>query len=287
MSSWFSYSLAAFFLMGIQGFLYKVAAEKQCDTPLTTFVFMSAVAALSAFAWAIVREPMGRPLILAILVIVNSLSFVGATMTFMEALKSVPATTAYSVLRLNLVLVVLFSVAWFGDHLSIYQVTGVVMALTAMAILAGNGEERSLSEKSPRRGLLFVIWSLLMSAVAAISSKFAAIYVGKSAFLTFVYSVAALTSLAFTRKPYLPSARDKNHCTLYIGIAIGILNFFGYYVFLIALAEGPLSLVSTITGLYFVVPVALSVIIYREPVTMPRLVGFLLTILSIIFMKLT
>jgi len=60
MSSWFGHSLIAFFLMGIQGFLYKVAAERRCDTARTTFVFMSTVAILSFALWIYLGESVGN-----------------------------------------------------------------------------------------------------------------------------------------------------------------------------------------------------------------------------------
>jgi uncharacterized membrane protein len=74
--------------------------------------------------------------------------------------------------------------------------------------------------------------------------------------------------------------------TLVIGSAMGILNFVGFYAFLSALSHGPLSLVASITGMNFVVSVALSILIYREKMTYARIAGFLLTIISIIFLRL-
>ena len=74
--------------------------------------------------------------------------------------------------------------------------------------------------------------------------------------------------------------------TLVIGIAMGVLNFVGYYAFLSALSIGPLSLVASITGMHFVVSVVLSILIYRERLTFIRVIGFLLTILSILFLRL-
>lgn len=233
MSSWFAYSLAAFFLMGIQGFLYKVAAERRCDTARTTFIFMATVAVLSFIFWAYLREPMGNLTALIILAVVNSLTFLAATMSFIEALKFVSATTAYSVARLNLVILTIFSFVWFHDRLSMYQISGIVIALAAMLTLT-KGMNQGEAKQEHKKGFTFLMISLFTSAIAAISSKYAAMYVGKLSYLAFVYSIAALSSAALFKKPNINAPQsDKAVTTITIGLAMGILNFFGYYAFLI------------------------------------------------------
>jgi drug/metabolite transporter (DMT)-like permease len=286
MSSWFGYSLIAFFLMGIQGFLYKVAAERRCDTARTTFVFMSTVAILSFALWIYLGESVGNLTALIILALVNSLSFLVATMTFIEALKFIPATTAFSVARLNLVILTVFSFAWFHDQLSPYQVTGIAIALVAMLTLTKGMNDNGGSRVHSKRGIVLLVVSLFASAIAGISSKFAAMYVGKLSFLAIVYSIAALSSLALTKKPNIAEPQNNKRATIVIGIAMGVLNFVGYYAFLMALSKGPLSLVASITGMHFVVSVVLSILIYRERLTLFMAIGFLLTILSIIFLRL-
>jgi drug/metabolite transporter (DMT)-like permease len=283
-SSWFWYSLATFFLMGLQGFLYKVAAEKRCDTAQTTFVFMSTVAILSFVLWIYLGEHVGDFSALIILALVNSLSFLAATMTFIEALKHISATTAFSVARLNLVILTIFSFAWFHDKPSLYQVAGIAIALTAMLILTKGMERDGAPYEHSKRGYVLLIISLFASAIAGISSKFAAMYVGKLSFLAIVYTIAALSSLAFTKKQ-TPVVLQNRGISIVIGVAMGLLNFAGYYAFLSALSDGSLSLVASITGMHFVVSVFLSILIYQERLTIIRVIGFILTILSIILLR--
>jgi drug/metabolite transporter (DMT)-like permease len=285
-SSWFGYSLAAFFLMGIQGFLYKVAAERRCDTARATFVFMATVAVLSFALWIYLKEPVGNFTALVILALINSLSFLAATMTFIETLKYIPSTIAFSVARLNLVILTIFSFAWFHDRLSVFQVSGIAIALAAMLILTKGMNKDGTPGKYSKRGFVLLVISLFTSAIAGISSKFAAMYVGKLSFLAIVYSIAALSSLAFMKRRINVEPPGRYRATLFIGIAMGILNFVGYYSFLTALSNGPLSLVASITGMHFVVAVVLSILIYKEKMTLFRVIGFLLTILSIILLRL-
>jgi len=271
--------------MGIQGFLYKVAAERRCDTARITFIFMSTVAVLSLALWAYLREPAGNLVTLAILAFVNSLTFLAATMSLIEALKFVSATTAYSVVRLNLVILTLFSFLWFHDRLSMYQTSGIVVALAAMLSLTRGINRDGKPQEHSKRGFIFLLISLLASAVAAISSKYAAMYVGKLSFLALVYLIGALVSAILLKKPVPAQPHGDRTVTLVIGVVMGILNFAGYYAFLASLSKGPLSLVASITGMHFVISVVLSVLFYRETLTAARIIGFLLTIASIILLR--
>ena len=70
-----------------------------------------------------------------------------------------------------------------------------------------------------------------------------------------------------------------------IGVIMGLLNFVGFYAFLSALAIGPLSIVISIMGLHFVIPIILSRVIYAEKLTFFRIFLILLTIVSVIFLK--
>jgi drug/metabolite transporter (DMT)-like permease len=145
-----------------------------------------------------------------------------------------------------------------------------------------NGKQQEHS----KRGAVFLVISLFASAIAGISSKFAAMYVGKLSFLAIVYTIAAISSLALTKKPNVSKPQNNNSATIFIGVAMGVLNFVGYYAFLSALSHGPLSLVASITGMHFVVSVVLSILVYKERLTFIRMIGFLLTILSILFLRL-
>jgi len=67
---------------------------------------------------------------------------------------------------------------------------------------------------------------------------------------------------------------------------MGLINFAGFYSFLKALSLGPLSIIISITGMHFVIAIILSVLIYKENLTLLRILGILLTIISIIFLRL-
>jgi drug/metabolite transporter (DMT)-like permease len=155
-----------------------------------------------------------------------------------------------------------------------------------MLILTKGLDGNGISREHSKRGLVYLVISLFTSAIAAISSKFAAMYVGKLSFLAIVYTIAALSSLTLTKKLKTSDFQVNKPGTIVIGVTMGILNFVGYYAFLMALSKGPLPLVASITGMHFVISIILSILIYRERLTAFRVIGFLLTIVSIILLRL-
>jgi drug/metabolite transporter (DMT)-like permease len=67
---------------------------------------------------------------------------------------------------------------------------------------------------------------------------------------------------------------------------MGLINFVGYYLFLKALALGPLSIVISLTGMHFVIPIVLSVLIFGERLGAVRILAVALTVASIFLMRL-
>ena len=70
-----------------------------------------------------------------------------------------------------------------------------------------------------------------------------------------------------------------------LGLIMGLANFVGFFALMQALTTGPLSIIVSITGIHFVVAIALSAIVYRETPDTVRITGIGLTLISIILMK--
>ncbi len=286
MGSWYSLAIVASVLMGTQRFLYKVAAERHCSTFLTTFSFMATVAVVSCCAVVGFKVSVTNVRGLVLIALLNSSSFLLGTVAHIEALRHIPATLAYPIIRLNIVVVALFSVFFFGDHLSVPQVLGIACAIAVIIILSREFHERRELRGVPRRGKRYLCVALLCGAIAAISSKFAALYTNEMTFMALAYILSALFSLAIKDQLQAKKPVHINRDALVIGIGMGLINFVGYYAFLSALARGPLAMIAAITGMHFVIAIVLSAVIYHESLTGPRLGGIALAALSVLLMRL-
>jgi drug/metabolite transporter (DMT)-like permease len=285
MKNWYLLSIAALVLMGVQRFLYKVSAERECDTAWTTFSFMATVTVLSVVFFLSRRETLTDARMLLLTAGINSASFVLGTITHIEALKHLPSGVAYPIIRLNMVVVVLFSVLFLHDRVSLHQVLGILLAIVVIVILTRDAEERKGSFGSFRKGLLLVFVSLISGSVASISSKFAAVYSNKLGFMALSYFLGTLFSAALIRTSGKERSGGSRKDAISIGLLMGLINFVGFYTFLAALSVGPLSIIVSITGLHFVIAVLLSVIVYKEKLSRTRILGMALAIASILFLR--
>ncbi|MEO0117328.1 MAG: EamA family transporter [candidate division WOR-3 bacterium] len=84
-----------------------------------------------------------------------------------------------------------------------------------------------------------------------------------------------LLTSAFTYKPILLYA-----------IPIGIVSGIGTALFYYALARGPANIVLPFTSLYILIPVILSTLFLKEPLTKTHLLGIIFSLLAIFFLSL-
>ena len=163
--------------------------------------------------------------------------------------------------------VVLFSIVYFKDRPTYYQIAGIMLAVIVILILTRQPEADKPSAGQTKGGLILVFVSLFCGSIASIS-----------------YLFSTLFSIGLRNKLQTEPVQAKYREALAIGLSMGLINFAGYYAFLKALSIGPLSIVIAIIGLHFVIAILLSVMIYKEKLTPPIIAGISLTILSVILL---
>jgi uncharacterized membrane protein len=247
---------------------------------------MTTVTLLSAAFFFLRGEAISNTKMLWLTAALNSASFLVGTITHIEALKHIPASVVYPVIRLNMVIVVIFSLFYFHDRISLYQGVGIALAIAVILILTRDMDDNKTGYGNIRKGLALVSISVMAGSVASISSKLAALYANKLAFMALSYFMGACFSLGLTTR-LKPGVAGKNRKdALIIGFLMGLINFIGFYAFLKALSVGPLSIIVSIVGMHFVIAVILSALIYKERMALPRVLGTLLTVVSIVLLRL-
>ncbi len=286
MAHWYLLALTALVVLGLQRFLYKVSAEMHCNSAVTTFAFMATVALLSWGVYLPRAAVVTRLAPLLTISLINSLGFLTSTLATIEALKNLSAGSVYPLTRLSTVLSVLFSLAYFGDRLSLRQGCGVLLALAVIVLLArSRGGSGTVAPGHARRGFLLALLAIAGGAASTVSSKFAALQVDSFGFMAVSYSMSTLLVLGVKSRMFPRQAGQRTRPALLIGLVMGVTNFFGYYAFLRALAGGPLAIIAPLVGMYFIMAVLLSFLVYRERITRQQLLAILLTLLSILLMK--
>lgn len=284
MTGWFPFAVAALLLMGAQRFFYKVAAERNCDTALTTLSFMATVTAISVAVFFLRGGGVADLRLLLLIGLANSLAFLLATVSHMEALRSLPAGIAYPLIRLDVVVIVLLSLIVFHERLRDSQLAGVFLGIAAALLVLRERPGGAAAARSAR-GLLFVGAAVIGGTGAALSSRYAALFTDKTAFMAVSYGLSTLLLICTGRRHAGGASPVNPRESLVIGIVMGMLNVVGFHAYLEGLARGPLSLVTVITGMHFVVAIVLAQIIYRERLTVLRACGVGLAVVSLFLLK--
>jgi transporter family protein len=66
-----------------------------------------------------------------------------------------------------------------------------------------------------------------------------------------------------------------------LSLAIGILGFFGAFMYLVAVSRGPLTLVAPVTALYPMIAILLGIIFFQEALSIKQGIGIALSLVSI------
>jgi len=278
MLDWYGYALISLVCYGIQGFLYKVSAERKYDTIWVMFAFMSTVTVFSVIMFFIAGEKIDSVGPFLIISVLNAVFFFIATVASIETLKYVPANVFYPVMRSGVVVVIIFSFIYFHERPSAIQGTGIVLSLLVIFILTGKKERELIPKTNFRKAFFLVLIVFIFGTAVTIVIKFAADLAAQFAFIALSYGINIVLSLVVKER-----FRDEKKTTnkthpLVIGAAIGLVNFFGFVTLLRAFAGGPLSIAAPLIGMAFVISIILSFIFYREKVTMARVVGILLAV---------
>ena len=285
MENWYTLSLISLFFMGTQRFLYKVSVQRGCNAATTTYAFMGTVSCISLIFLLFSDVSLKHIPFLVFISLINSISFTLATLTHMETLKYLPASVAYPIIRLNVAVVIVFSVLFFRDTLSVWQIAGILMAVCAILTLAKSPDTRKTGVKNLRWGFTLLSVCVVAGAVASISSKFAAMETSKWAFIALSYLLGTFFAFALRKRTEHKTDHGGKRDAMIIGICMGLLNLIGFYLFLLALERGPLSIVVSIIGLHFVIPVILSALFYAERLKKAHFLGIGMTMVSVLFLR--
>jgi len=285
MQNWYVLALTALVFFGLERFLYKVSAARECNTAWTTFSFMTTVALTSSVLFFLLKPGIVDLRFLFLVAAVNSASFTLGTIMQIESLKYIPTNIAYPLVRFNTVIVVLFSIFYFKDRLSVFQAAGIILSIVVLIWMTRQSYEGQSSQRVVSKGLVFAGVALLSGAVAAISSKFAAVSTNMLAFIALSYIMGALFSLMFKGRMHKSTKGSNHRDALIIGCCMGFVNLAVFYAFLKALSIGPLSIIISIVGMHFIVAIILAALIYKEKITGRRIAGIILTVVALILMR--
>ena len=283
--TWYAYAILGMFLFGAKNFSYKICAERGYDSGKLTFYFV--IIPIPACIFLLLQRD--APLInlswyLIALAVGDAIAYYTTTVGRMEALKYAPTSVVYPLVRMSTAVLIVWGLLVLDESLTLQQWIGVLVAAGAVFLLTRKTSHIQTPSPNLKKGLLLCLIALLGSAAANMVSKAAADAGDIILYMLLANSLISLISLSHTK-----AARDfRTHTKpeIILGLGTGVVDVASWYCHLMALQLGDLAAVSVINSLYFVIPILLSMIVYKEKVDRVRMAGIILAAVSVILMKL-
>ena len=277
-------------LYGVLNFLFKMAAEHGCDADGLVGVMGLSVAGL-AFGTLLIKEAapwevFTRPV--WIYAFFNGLCFALSTLAKVGALKRAPAATVFTLDRLNSLAVLAIGFLFFQETARPMQIAGITTGLGVLGLVTidQRGHVTGAGGRVRLAGILLALGSagftaltLTVGKLLAESSANRIAYIGVSYALVFVFT---LGRRQVTRTGGQQTRRLCNRKMALFGLAIGGLNFAGYFLLLQAFGGGPLSLAQAVFSCSLIIPILLSRLFYGERMSLLQVAAIALAILSVV-----
>ena len=289
MESWFVYAVLATLLYGALNFLFTMAAERGCDADGLVGAVGLSVAGLAfgtlLFTEAAPGTVFTRPV--WIYAFFNGLFFALSTLAKVGALKRAPAATVFTLDRLNSLAVLAIGFLFFRETARPVQIAGIATGLGVLGLVTLDQRVHFTGAGSRARlaGILLALGSAAFTALTLTVGKLLAgssanriAYIGVSYALVFVFTSVRRRVVGAGPGP-APGA--KAHRRALFGLAIGALNYAGYFLLLQAFGCGPLSLAQAVFSCSIIIPILLSRLFYGERMSAWQVAAIGLAILSV------
>lgn len=200
-------------------------------------------------------------------------------------IKSSGISIAWSAIRLSVIVPVLFSIFYWNERPSIYQIAGIVFVCIALPLLSikpdSDGRRRMFGRASVLVLMLFIATSGVNLAPKAFSELSPESH--RQMYLLLLFTTAAIVSCcAMIFKE--PSMRATD---VPVGVALGLLNLSSRYFLLLALVSLPGIVVFPISGSAGIVLMTLAgMAIWRERIRKLNALGIAFAVAAVVLINL-
>lgn len=289
---WFAFTIIYTVIYGVINFIYKIAAVHQC--PSHRIVNMSAITvSISSLAIILIS---GKAYVdvktILLFAAINSTFFALGSIVKIQSLKYIPTSFAFPITKLNAVFLILYALVLFNEQPNWNQWIGIFISLGMLAFISLSVKSNSNSRDNKKQhiaGILFALLAAFSTSISMLTGKYASTEVSKIHYIFISYTLVMIYTTIinrtiFRKKRKLDKAMTKK--IVLFGVSVGILNFAGYYLVLNAFETGPLSLIQGISSNSFIIPIILSLFVFKEKFNYKNAIVVALAIISVLLIKL-
>ena len=272
------FALFSLFSIGCSDFLYKLSHKWEVK-PSTFMLFQNLSIFPTAFGVAYYREEMiwNNFLLLGFL---NGFMAFLAFLFVVFSLTNSGAISVVTIVRLNFILTSLLAIVFLGEDLSLYKMLAIFLCVISILSI-GFDKSFLFSEKSSfYYALLSMCLFGLIGFFIKLSLGFGALPSGM--ILAQTFGVFSLTiPYVFMRREKLP----QNKLSLVLPFLCGILTYASYLSLSFALVYGEAIVVTPIAQLSFVFTGILSVLFFKERLSLKKGLGISFAILAVLILS--
>lgn len=269
---------------GLAGFMMKVSSMKQ-GSMLYLLWGLYFSGTLGFMWWMYYTDTVMLRLPILISGIVIGIGSAFGNLLFMKALEQGPASLTSPIVNSNIVFTLLMSILFFNETLSLPEVIGVTLLILAVMMLPIDPNESLRIQNKKWYGLVTVATVLffLRNGGLKITEE---MDLPNSPVLFFSYLLGLLWfSIEIFRKGETSFSSQETKVGLAWGIGSGFFSFAGLQLYAHSLAEGPASIVAPVFSINSLVVAILSILIYRERLSLFQTICLLLLFTSFIFIR--
>jgi len=288
MEPWFLSVLVATLLAGLSNFAFKVASKRDYNGELFSLYGGLLNMLLLPLAYFYGGEFVGWFLVFVMLVV----GAVGAVNNVAKiiALRFVDTSIYFPLYKtITPALAIVYGVYFFDELFSAKEWLGLFLGLLVPLVMIHKSDFKT--QNNLTLGLWLVILTGVISAGAAALNKYATIFSGGAvlqlvAFASVGIVLGSLVSFFYKnrKKNLVALLQDQTNVPL-VGWAFaraGLITASMWFM-LLAFSDGaPLAIANTIQSFYFLIPIVLSVMFYKEKIGWRRLLAIVLCMLTLV-----
>jgi len=285
METWFIHALLSGIFAWFYSFSSKISAEKNHSSFLVTTYSMLSCATISLIVYLLTYSTETNFMLLFLVSVINGLFYFIAIILRIESLKNITSIMYFPIYKMLWpVLILIIWILFFSEKLTYFELFWIFLWITVPLLLIWKDDKKK--QNNLTKGLILLVISTLFAVLSSASWKI--IMINNMNIYLFMF----LTSITWTITSYYLYRRNHKNIDreFWINklkrtwILSGVILFFSIYFFTSSTIWN-LWVVYTINSFSILIPIILSIIIYKEHFDFKKSIAIVLTLLSLLFLK--
>lgn len=282
---WIILSIFCSIAFGLAGFMMKVSsARKGSHTTLLFGLYVTGT--LGFLVYLIVSGEWDTSPIVWIAGLIIGFGSVFGNILFMKALDLGPASLTSPIINSNILLIVIMSILFYDERLSLTETFGVGLLVSAIFLIPIDPNENLRIRN--KTWYLYVFAAMMLFFLRTGGLKITE-ELGRSnsmiLFISYFFGVIWFAIESYQKSERLGSSNAIKIGWIW-GLGSGIFSFAGMQAYSLALQDGPASIVSPIFATNSLIVALLSILVYKERLSFFQKIALVLLVIGLVTIRL-